>query len=103
MPLYQYEHVSRPGKGCGKTFEVLQSCSEPALTECPDCGKPCQRVFTGRVASVKSTKDMLSPKNLANHGFTQYKKSGDGFYEKTAGDGPQIISADEARKLQQKK
>lgn len=45
---------------------------------------------------------MLSPKNLAQHGFTQYRKSGDGFYEKTAGEGPQVISADQANQLQSK-
>jgi len=100
MPLYKYEHISRPGKGCGKEFETLQSHSEPALEKCPECGRKCRRVFNMRVAAVKSERDMLSPKNLEKHGFTQYKKSGDGFYEKTAGEGPQVISADEARKLQ---
>ncbi|MDO4549901.1 MAG: zinc ribbon domain-containing protein [Planctomycetia bacterium] len=103
MPLYKYEHVSRPGDGCEKEFEVLQSRTEKALDKCPECGKKCRRLFCGRVAAIKSERDTLSTKNLERHGFTQYKKAGDGFYEKTAGDGPQIISADEARKLQQKK
>lgn len=103
MPLYKYEHTGKPGKGCEKEFEVLQSHSEPVLEVCPECGRKCVRVFSGRVATVKSERDMLSKKNLERHGFTQYKKSGDGFYEKTAGEGPQVISADEARKLQQKK
>ena len=35
---------------------------------------------------------MLSAKNLGEKGFTQYVKAGDGYYEKTAGDGPLVIS-----------
>ncbi|MDO4570346.1 MAG: zinc ribbon domain-containing protein [Planctomycetia bacterium] len=100
MPLYRYQHVHEKGEDCPEVFEVLQSRSEAALSVCPKCGHPCEKRFDFRVASLKSERDTLSPKNLAKHGFTQYKKSGDGFYEKTCGDGPQVISADEARKLQ---
>ncbi len=100
MPLFKYGHTQEKGKDCPEVFEVLQNRSEPELTVCPDCGKPVRKMLNIRVASIKSEKDMLSPKNLANHGFTQYKKSGDGFYEKTAGEGPQVISADQARQLQ---
>ena len=67
--------------------------SEPVLVACPECGQPCHRVFSS-FASIKSTRDMLSTKNLAKHGFTQYKKAGGGSYEKTCGDGPNVISRD---------
>ena len=43
---------------------------------------------------MKSVRDMLSSKNLSRRGLTQYKKAGDGYYEKTAGDGPQVINRD---------
>lgn len=99
MPLYKYEHTATCGENCTPMFEILQSHSDPALDTCPTCGQPVRRSFQLRVASIKSERDQLSPKNLAKHGFTQYKKSGDGFYEKTCGDGPQVISADEAKKL----
>jgi hypothetical protein len=45
-------------------------------------------------ATMKSVKDMLSPKNLGQHGFTQYKRAGDGHYEKTCGKGPRVIKGD---------
>lgn len=100
MPLFKYGHTEGKGETCPEVFEVLQNRSEEPLTVCPDCGMPVRKMLNIRVASVKSEKDMLSPKNLERHGFTQYKKSGDGFYEKTAGEGPQVISADHARQLQ---
>lgn len=100
MPLYKYEHVDEVGEGCQAVFEVLQKHTEEPLTVCPTCGKPCRRTYNFRVASVRSEREMLSSKNLSTHGFTQYKKAGDGFYEKTAGEGPQVISADQAAKLQ---
>jgi hypothetical protein len=36
----------------------------------------------------------LSDKNLNEKGFTKYVKAGDGYYEKRAGKGPDVISAD---------
>ncbi|MDO4574762.1 MAG: zinc ribbon domain-containing protein [Planctomycetia bacterium] len=98
MPLYKYEHSDVCGADCDMIFEELQDRSEAPLEKCPRCGQPVRRRFDFRVASVKSERDMLSPKNLAKHGFTQYKKSGGGFYEKTAGDGPQVISADKLQR-----
>ena len=46
------------------------------------------------VLFMKGTKSMLSPKNLDRLGFTQYKRAGDGHYEKTAGGGPRVIKGD---------
>lgn len=100
MPLFKYGHTEDKGEECQDVFEVLQNRDEAELTVCPKCGRPVRKMLNIRVASIKSERDMLSPKNLADHGFTQYKKSGDGFYEKTAGDGPQVISADQARQMQ---
>jgi hypothetical protein len=36
----------------------------------------------------------LRDKNLNEKGFTKYVKAGDGYYEKRAGKGPDVISAD---------
>ena len=44
-----------------------------------------------RMAGITSKAD-LSTKNLERLGFTQYKKAGGGKYEKTAGQGPDMIS-----------
>ena len=35
MPIYAYKCAS-----CGHAKDVLQKISDPALTECPSCGKP---------------------------------------------------------------
>ena len=43
---------------------------------------------------MKGAKSMLSPKNLDRLGFTQYKRAGGGYYEKTAGGGPRVIGGD---------
>ena len=40
MPTYEYRC-----KQCEHDFEVQQSFSDPALTECPNCGGPLRKVF----------------------------------------------------------
>jgi len=93
MPLYQYQAEADGCEFCRRGFEVLQGVSDEPLVTCPECGRPCRRVFAP-FATIKSTKDMLSAKNLAQKGFTQYKRAGGGYYEKTAGDGPSLIKGD---------
>ncbi len=93
MPLYEYEADGDSCPFCEGRFEVLQQLGDEPLGACPQCGKSCHRVFSS-FAPIKSTKDMLSPKNLAAKGLTQYKKAGGGHYEKTCGDGPNVIKGD---------
>ncbi|MHC4402080.1 MAG: FmdB family zinc ribbon protein [Planctomycetota bacterium] len=93
MPLYEYEPDSESCDHCRGRFEVMQRVADPPLRKCPECGRPCHRVFSA-FATIKSGKDLLSPGNLEKHGFTQYKRSGDGRYEKTLGDGPDLIKRD---------
>mgnify|MGYP003333600125 CR=1 FL=1 len=35
MPIYEYKCLD-----CGHQLEAIQRVSEPALTDCPACGKP---------------------------------------------------------------
>lgn len=35
MPIYEYAC-----KSCGHQMEAMQKMSDPALTDCPQCGKP---------------------------------------------------------------
>ena len=35
MPIYEYQC-----QACGHDMEAIQKMSDPALTECPACGKP---------------------------------------------------------------
>ncbi len=90
MPIYEYEHDESVENPCCERFEYIQPISADSLSECPHCGQPVHRVFSG-FAVNKSTKDILSKKNIEEKGFTQYKRAGKGVYEKTAGHGPQII------------
>jgi putative FmdB family regulatory protein len=90
MPIYEYEHDAESGPQCQARFEVLQRLNEQPLAQCPDCGRPCHRVFSS-FATASGRKDLLSPKNLEKHGFTQYRRAGGGCYEKTFGEGPPVI------------
>jgi hypothetical protein len=99
MPIYVYEVVSAEGEA-GETFEWLQGINEAPLTVHPETGVPVRRLLTapnlaGTYSDMKSAAN-LSNKNLAAKGFTKYVKAGDGKYEKAAGKGPNVISADGA-------
>lgn len=97
MPIYVYEVVQADGSA-GETFEWLQGIHDPPLSSHPETGVPVRRVITaanmaGTWSDMKASSS-LSNKNLAEKGFTKYVKAGDGKYEKAAGNGPNVISAD---------
>lgn len=97
MPIYVYQEIL-PDGGEGSTFEVLQKISDPELTIHPEKGTQVRRVvartsIAGRWSDMKAASS-LSDKNLNEKGFTKYVKAGDGYYEKRAGKGPDVISAD---------
>ncbi|MEM0913834.1 MAG: FmdB family transcriptional regulator [Planctomycetota bacterium] len=96
MPIYVYEVVLADGEP-GQVFEVAQKMSDAPLTEHPTTGQPVRRVIQPpHVAgdwSESGTKQKLSDKNLDALGMTKYVKAGDGYYEKRAGQGPDVISA----------
>jgi hypothetical protein len=97
MPTYVYQIINPDGSE-GETFEVIQRMSEPALTKHPQTGKPVRRVIQAPIIpgnwSDHGTKQKLSDKNLDRLGFTKYQRAGDGKFEKKAGKGPNVISAD---------
>ena len=43
MPTYQYACTD---PGCGATFERVQSFTDPAVSECPVCGRPVRKVYS---------------------------------------------------------
>ena len=93
MPTYVYQIIDT-----GETFEVVQKMSDDALTEHPETGQSVRRVILApHIAgewSDSASKQKLSNKNLDRLGFTKYEKAGDGHFEKKAGKGPDVISAD---------
>ena len=96
MPLYVYRIVrlatGSPDDVPPETFEVVQSIHDPALTRHPETGEPVERV----ILSPNIGRGSAGPAQLSSAGFTQYKKTSDGTYEKTAGGGPKHINPREA-------
>src|SRR5438045_2713944 len=50
MPKYEYAC-----KSCGERLEVVQSFTDPALTECPNCGGALRKVFSAPSISFKGS------------------------------------------------
>lgn len=90
MPTYEYEHVDQENLSCEDPFEVVQSVSENALSVCPTCGKPVKKLIS-KTSFIMTTN--MSPESVAQKGFTTYRKTGHGTYEKAGGEGPNTISA----------
>ena len=90
MPTYVYQVVTDDGSE-GEIFEVVQKMSDPALKKHPETGEKVQRIPQ---APNISGGDILADKNLDRLGFTKYTNAGDGHFEKNAGEGPNVISAD---------
>ena len=100
MPLYQYEVITRDDSP-GEQFEVFQSMADPPLTKHPETGQPVRRVLVapaigGKWSDSAMGKSVADDNKLDKLGFTKYVKSGDGYYEKRAGKGPDVIHRDQA-------
>lgn len=98
MPFYVYEIIREDGQP-GEQFEVFQQISDEPLTEHPETGEPVQKVITGCFiggswSDSAMKKNSSDDKKLDQMGFTKYVKAGDGYYEKRAGKGPDLIHKD---------
>lgn len=98
MPVYVYEVITEDGSD-GEQFEIFQNMADTPLTKHPESGKPVRRVFLapavgGKWSDSAMGKSVADDKKLDKLGFTKYVKAGDGFYEKRAGKGPDVISKD---------
>jgi len=67
MPIYEYvaERCARD-PACSRRKEYLQRASEPALSECRDCGAPIRRVmssFAARSGAVGQSSPGPTPLN----------------------------------------
>ena len=97
MPTYIYQVITDDGSE-GEVFEVVQPMSEQPMAKHPETGVPVRRIpalpnIAGKWSDMKG-KGQMSNKNLDRMGFTKYERAGDGHYEKKAGSGPDVISAD---------
>jgi predicted nucleic acid-binding Zn ribbon protein len=98
MPTYVYAVINDDGSD-GETFEVFQKMTDDPLTEHPETGRPVRRIpqapnIAGKWSEGR-TKQLLSDSNLDRMGFTKYQKTGDGQYEKRAGEGPATIDTND--------
>lgn len=91
MPIYEYAAAEKGCPHCEAHFDVRQKLADAELKRCPQCGAPIRRVI-GAPAVAMGNAHTLSEKHAAKHGFTQYRRAGNGVYEKTAGKGPKFIS-----------
>jgi putative FmdB family regulatory protein len=93
MPIYEYQASESPHCDyCVNGFELLRKTSDPELEHCPGCNAPVTRKVSA--PNLGASGPSLDARNIEKHGFTQYRKSGKGVYEKTAGKGPKVISDD---------
>ncbi|MDB4786433.1 MAG: FmdB family transcriptional regulator [Planctomycetaceae bacterium] len=98
MPFYIYEVIGKDGQR-GEQFEVFQQMSDKPLTKHPETGEPVEKVITGCFiggswSDSAMQKNSSDNKKLDKLGFTKYEKAGDGYYEKKAGKGPDVIHKD---------
>jgi putative FmdB family regulatory protein len=93
MPIYEYAAVTQGCAYCEAHFDLRQKLSEDELRVCPQCGAPVQRVLSAASVAIGNA-HTLKESNVAKNGFTQYRRAGNGVYEKTAGKGPKYISGD---------
>lgn len=78
MPIYEYEHTAKVGKQCDPIFEEMQAMSADALTLCPVCGHPVQRLISRSTGKVNK----FANSNLKEKGFTKLVRKDKGVYEK---------------------
>jgi putative FmdB family regulatory protein len=80
MPIYVYELCEGECKICDGSFELLQPLDREPCKMCPLCRKPVRRIISG-VSTPKLTKP-LSVTDAKKAGFTIYKRSSKGEYER---------------------
>lgn len=91
MPIYEYEPVMKPCPMCDDRFAILQPIGEEPLKDCPECGMACRRLVSRVTIKTKSD---LSYQKAADRGFTTWKRTGEGQWEKLAGVGVDVIAGD---------
>lgn len=84
MPNYPYEHsADAPACPLGPTFEWHQSMRDEALTACPECGAPVERLIAPTFVSAPT-----GDSELRDKGFAKLVRRDNGVYENvTALDG----------------
>lgn len=85
MPVYDYR-ATNPEKApacCREPFEHVQPLADDPLEKCPTCGGEVLRLISAPGFTFRTTKAVLSDKNLKKHGFAKLVKDGEGRYRNT--------------------
>jgi putative FmdB family regulatory protein len=73
MPTYEYKAIDLDGScsHCRSGFETIQKMTEPALTHCPWCKNPINRVLFAPAVVIKG-----SPVTETESKIKEYEKAG---------------------------
>ena len=88
MPVYEYEPDDRDCLMCEGRVSVIQGVNEEHLKYCPWCGLDVKRVISRASFKVGT---QSTPEQAAAKGFTTFKKSEKGVWEKLAGEGADFL------------
>ena len=96
MPIYVYRALKSGKKKsecelCKVDFELVQKMADDALSVCPKCGAAVERVISAPNLNGAGKVKTPSESTLSKSGFTQYKRKGKGYYEKSFGTGPSSL------------
>ena len=91
MPIYEYAAVDKGCAYCEAHFDLLQKMRDAPLTQCPQCGAPVARLIAAASVAVGGS-HLTQEKHAEKRGFTQYRRTAKGVYEKAYGKGPRYIS-----------
>lgn len=93
MPMYVYDVLNDEGAVCG-SFEIIQKMTAEPLTRHPETGQVLRMRMSAPFVAKKNTGEMpkadISDRRLGKLGFTKYKKSPKGGYDRVVGDGPDL-------------
>lgn len=92
MPIYEYEANEWACAICNGRFDALQSIEDEPLKYCPTCGQEVVKVISK--ATIKIAK-FHGHEHAGKKGFTTYKRSEEGVWEKIAGEGVDAILSTE--------
>jgi putative FmdB family regulatory protein len=72
MPTYQYACTDSE---CGNRFELVQSFTDPAVSECPVCAGPVRKVYSAVGVVFKGSGFYRTDSRAAANGSDSAKKS----------------------------
>jgi putative FmdB family regulatory protein len=92
MPTYEYRC-----KDCGEHLEVVQSFTDDALTECPNCGGTLRKVFGNIGITFKGSGFYKTDSRKAASSTSKSSTGDSGTSESSSGDSSSSSSSDTSK------